>query len=512
MHLLGTIIKRGISIGDRLRITLANPMELQQRVFNDLLTITQDTAFGKYYQFSKILSSRNPIERFQESVPLFDYNKMHDEWWIRCLNNEEDVCWPGKIEYFALSSGTSGSPSKYIPITPSMQRAMKQGALRMFLGLRRYGLSSDVFHKDMLMIGGCSELKDMGGYKVGDLSGINSNHPPKWLKGYYKPGVDIAKIADWNDRINVIAKNAHKWDVGFLTGIPSWVQLTIERIIEYNKLTSIHELWPGLSVFAHGGVFFEPYRKTFEQLLGPGIAYIDSYLASEGFIAYQNIPNDPAMIMICNNGIFFEFVPFNDSNFDADGNFTSNARAVTIDQVEENVDYAVIMSTCAGAWRYMIGDIVKFTNKEKAKIIISGRNKHFLNICGEHLSVDNMNQAVFTTAKKMGISITEYTVSGIESGNFFAHKWYIGSNQKFDHKVFIHELDKELSRTNDDYATERTSVLMEPQIEVVSPELFYKWLENNSRSTGQSKIPRVMKKDQHISWSKFLNSSGVLTQ
>lgn len=205
------------------------------------------------------------------------------------------------------------------------------------------------------MIGSSSELQDCGGYFCGDLSGINAKMPPLWVKGYYRPGQEIAKIKDWNERIEMIAKNALKWDIGSMVGVPSWVQLTLEKIIEYHKLDSISDIWPNLEVFVHSGIAIGPYKSSYNKLIKNPIHYIDSYLASEGFVAFQNRPNAEGMVLLANNGIFFEFVPFDENNFTAEGDLVERPVAYTINEVIQGKEYAIVLSTCAGAWRYLLG-------------------------------------------------------------------------------------------------------------------------------------------------------------
>ena len=505
-ELLGSVIKRSLQIRQKMDVKLLSPWAMQKMVFRRLLETGSKTQFGRYYDFRGILMSDNPVETFQKNIPVFDYNKLYGEWWYKLLENEEDVCWEGKVKYFAMSSGTSGAASKYIPITDAMLNAMRRASLKMFFSLSKYKLNASYFSREMLMIGSTSDLNDCGGYYTGDLSGINAKMPPLWARGYYRPGTEIAKIADWNQRIDTIAKLAPKWDIGSMVGVPSWVQLTLERIIEYNKLDSISDIWPNMEVFVHSGIAIGPYKSSFNKIIGKPFNYIDSYLASEGFVAFQNRPNTEGMALLANNSIFFEFIPFDDFNFTADGDLVSNPTVLTINEVSQGVDYAIVMSTCAGAWRYLLGDVIKFTDIEKYELIISGRTKHFLSITGEHLSVDNMTKAVQHTQDTLKISIPEFSVTALKSGNFFKHKWYICCEQDIDPEIIKTTIDNYLSEINDDYKTER-SAFLGIELEIVPPNMFYQWLENQGKSFGQSKVPRVMKQSQHENWLAFLNAN-----
>jgi hypothetical protein len=289
-------------------------------------------------------------------------------------------------------------------------------------------------------------------------------------------------------------------------GVPAWIQILLEKIIEYHHAKNIHEVWPNLTVYVHGGVSFDPYRKGFEKLLGRPIHYIETYLASEGFIAFQAYPNRKSMRLVTNNGIFYEFVPFEDRNFDNNGEIKPDAETFTIDEVEEGKEYALLLSTCAGAWRYLIGDVIKFTSLEEGEIVITGRTKHFLSLCGEHLSVDNMNKAIELVANDLNIAIPEFTVAGIPHESLFAHHWYIGTDDKADAKVVKEKLDQHLKILNDDYAVERSAALKDVFVDVLPVDTFYNWMESKGKVGGQHKFPRVMKRAQHEEWRTFLQT------
>jgi hypothetical protein len=509
MAILGALIKRGLTLGERLERQNVSPIQLQTRTLRRLLRAASHTAFGKHYDFRGLLKSANVIEAFQQRVPIHNYDTMYEQWWHRALEQEENVTWPGKVRYFALSSGTSGAPSKHIPVTDHMIRAIRRGSTRMFFNLNRFNIDPDLFTKDMMMLGGSTNLQNQGDYFLGDLSGINAGKIPFWLRPFYKPGTEISKINDWNDKIEEIAKHASEWDVAFMVGIPAWIQLMMERIIEYNQVQHIHEVWPNLTVYVHGGVHFEPYRKGFEKLLGKPLIYMDSYLASEGLISFQNRPDTRSMRMLLHNGIFFEFVPFTEENFDEEGHIRPEAQAVSIEGVEEGINYALLMSTCAGAWRYLIGDTVKFTDKARAEIIVTGRTKHYLSIVGEHLSVDNMNQAVRHAEEQLNIDIREFTVSAVQAGKFFAHRWYVGCEPLVDAATLAKVIDEQLKVVNDDYRVERNSVLQPIQMEVIPPGIFYKWQEHRGKLGGQNKFPRVMKKDLFDEWEQFVRQAST---
>lgn len=504
MAILGPMIKRALDLGNRLESRPKPPAsQRQERSLRRLLRKGSMTTFGQYYHFKDILKATDPIRAFQEQVPLHDYNQMHDRWWHMTLNNIENVTWKGKVKYFALSSGTTGAPSKYIPVTEEMIRAMRRAAMKLFFSMANHDVDPELFTKAMFMLGGSTDLKEQQGHFAGDLSGINGSKVPFWLRPYHKPDGFITRINDWNERIDLVAKNARQWDVGFMVGIPAWIQLALERIIDYHKVDTIHDVWPNLKVYVHGGVHLGPYKKTFDRLTSKPLIFVDTYLASEGFIALQDRKETQAMRLLLNNGIFFEFIPFNETNYDENGKVKTSATCLSIGEVQEGVDYSLVLSTCSGAWRYLIGDTIRFTDLERSEIIITGRTKHYLSICGEHLSIDNMNQGIQSVEASTGVAIPEYTVCAIESGNFFAHKWYLGSEKPLNKTDVISFLDKRLKEVNADYATERESVL-NIEVEVIPIELFYAWQEKSGKIGGQNKFPRVMKKEPFAAWEAYV--------
>lgn len=504
MPLLGTLVKQGLLLTDRVKFPELSPLRKQKRELKKLLKKAKHTSFGKAYGFEKILNAKNPIPEFQAQVPVFTYNTLFEKWWSRCLKEEEDVCWPGHIKYFALSSGTSESASKHIPVTKDMVRALRKASIRQMLTLSKYDLPAAFFEKGILWLGGSTDLKKQGGYFEGDVSGISASSVPIWFQKYYKPGKEISRQKDWNIKLEEITQEAHKWDIGIITGVPAWVQLLLEKIIAHYKLNTIHDLWPNLRVYAHGGVSFEPYRSSFAKFFAQPVHYIEMYPASEGFIAYQARPDSRSMKLILNNGLFYEFVPFNEENFDADGNLTLTARTLVIDEVKTGEDYALLLSSCAGAWRYLIGDVIRFTDVANPEIIISGRTKHYLSLVGEHLSVENMNRAIGMVAAELKIEIPEYTVSGIPYEGTFAHQWYLGVQGTADPQKVKRLLDDTLKALNDDYAVERGSALKDLLLEIVPVEKFYEYMKSKGRMGGQNKFPRVLKPAQLEDWQNFL--------
>lgn len=508
MAILGSVVKRAIALRGKMPVIFStkDPAKVQKRELKKLLKKAANTSFGEHHGFSGLLKSKNLIQAFQQQVPLHDYNSIFKNWWYRSLNGEAFVCWPGKVKYFALSSGTSEAASKHIPITADMLRAIKKTSVRQIFSLARYEFPVAFYERGILMLGGSTHLHYNGTYYEGDLSGITTKNIPFWFQHFYKPGKRISRERDWPTKLNEIVKKAKKWDIGVIVGVPAWWQILIEKIIDHYQVQNIHEIWPNLSIFVHGGVSFGPYVKGFEKLLGKPLAYIETYLASEGFVAFQSRPGTSGMQLVLDNGLFHEFIPFNEAYFDNEGNLKPDAKALTIDQVEEGTEYALLLSTCAGAWRYLIGDTIKFTNKSLNEIVITGRTKHFLNLCGEHLSQENMNMAVKMVEDQLNIEVREFTVAGIKHESMFAHKWYIGTDSQVDPELFKKHLDHNLGILNDDYRVERIAAIKDVIVEVFPSRLFYDWMKMKGKEGAQNKFPRVMKNKMITEWEDYIKA------
>ncbi|HVM87371.1 MAG TPA: GH3 auxin-responsive promoter family protein [Puia sp.] len=498
------------TLAKALRLPQKSPRRQQMKVLKKLLKKARFTEFGQQYRFDEILLSRHAGKKFQELVPVFDYNKIYNEWWNKTLQGHSNVCWPGKIKYYALSSGTSEAGSKYIPVTNDLLRGNRITMIRQLLTLRTYhDIPVKSIGKGWLMIGGSTDLQKGPGYYAGDLSGITARKVPFWFQPFYKPGKKIARTKDWDKKMEQVVREAPNWDIGFVVGVPAWIQICMEKIIEKYNLSNIHELWPNLAFFVHGGVSFEPYKKGFEKLLGKPLTYIETYLASEGFLAYQDRQYAKGMKLSTHQQIFFEFVPFDSKNFDGDGDIVAEPEALMIHEIEEGKDYALLISTSAGAWRYLIGDVVRFTDKDRCEIIITGRTKHFLSLVGEHLSVDNMTKAIQLTSEELNISIPEFTVAGIPHGLFFAHQWYIATDDKVEAEVVRKKIDEKLRILNDDYAVERGNALKDVYVKILPEHKFMQFMQQKGKIGGQHKFPRVLKGKMLKDWQQFLETGSI---
>lgn len=504
MAVIGEFIKAAIAISDKV-ISDPDPVRAQKTLLKKLLEKAKGTAFGREYAFDVILESGEREKVFQETVPVHDYDQIHGKWWHRSLKGEEDVTWPGKTEYFAVSSGTT-SKSKHIPVTAEMLSAIRKSGLRLIMSMPDFGLPASFFEKEMLVLGSSTSLEEKNNHLEGEISGISAGNIPFWLRDYYRPGLEVTGIRDWDERVRQIVLRAPQWNIGSVIGIPSWIEMMLKEVIRYYKLENIHEIWPGLEVFVSGGVAFEPYLKSLERLFARPLTYIDTYLASEGFLAVQKRPGTSSMALLTDNGIYFEFVPFEEKNMSNRGTVRPGAEVLGLEQVEEGKDYVLLISTVGGAWRYMIGDIVAFTDKARAEIKITGRTTHYLNVVGSQLTEDQMNNAIAALEDRYDTSMQEFTVAAVRNENDdYIHKWYLSCDKALDKAEVAEVLDQILRDLNINYHVARAKGLKDVEVELVPVDIFYKWSEVNKKLGDQVKIPRVMKEETFREWEAFVN-------
>lgn len=507
MAILGNIIKGIITLTDTLS-SETNHIKAQKEVLKNLLESAKETQFGEAYDFKTIIQNDDIQTSFADKVPYFDYNSLNKKWWHKIHKGEENVTWTGSPSYFAVSSGTTGKTSKKIPVTDEMITAIKSSGIKQVTSLSNFDLPADFFDKDIMMLGSSTDLAEKNDHLEGEISGITASNIPFWFKGYYKPGEEIAKIDDWDERVQHIAENAKTWDIGALSGIPAWIELMMQKVIEHHNLENIHEIWPNLQVYTSGGVAFGPYEKSFKALLGKPVTVIDTYLASEGYIATQVRPETDAMQLNTENGIYFEFVPMNPEHINEDGSIKQNAPSLNLEQVEKNKDYILIISTVSGAWRYLIGDTIEFTDVERAEIKITGRTKFFLNTVGSQLSVNKMDDAIKHIEEKFSTQITEYTICAkrFEDGEFY-HSWYLGSDldDASNNNEIVAALDNFLKNANKNYKVARSKALKGVKVTIIPVEKFHDWNDSNKKKGGQVKMERVMKEEKFAEWESFVN-------
>ncbi|WP_194851272.1 GH3 family domain-containing protein [Nonlabens antarcticus] len=503
MAILGPIIKAALNIHEY--FTHVNDhQEAQQAVLKELLIRAADTAFGKEYDFHQILAEDDIYKAFENAIPFHDYHSMDEKWWSRVKEGEENVTWPGMPSYMARSSGTTGKKSKMIPVTNAMLEAIRKAGARQVSALTNFELDSDVFEKEALALGSSTELDDVDGFKVGEISGIAASNIPEFLESKYRPGSEIAAMEDWDEKVQKIAEMSKEWDIAMISGIPSWLELMLKKVIDYHKVDSIHEVWPSLSVFTSGGVAFEPYRSSFEALFTKPVQIVDTYLASEGFIACQQRQETDAMQLITDGGIFFEFVPFKPEYILEDGSLRQDVVALDISQVEPDVDYVLLISTVSGAWRYLIGDTIAFTDVDHAEIKITGRTKFFLNVVGSQLSVLKMETAIGEVQEELSATIKEFTVYARKIDGEFHHKWYLETDSDISDETLATSLDEKLQEANKNYRVARSKALEGVKVYKVPNGFFNKWNAHQKKMGGQVKMAKVLSDDKQEEWEQFV--------
>ena len=505
MPLIGRFLKQTTALSYRKNAKKTQGYKEQVKVLQYLLSKSKTTKFGLAHNFSGILNE-DIVHAYQRAVPIMDYDSFYRKWLKYSILGEKDNTWRGRIKYYALSSGTTGSPSKRIPVTSEMIRSFQKSSIRQLSILHNLDLPQSFYSTSVLTVGGSTKLIYKETHVEGDLSGILKKHTSFIATPFTKPGARISGVKDWNKKLDLMVEKAPKWDIGIIAGIPSWCIMLLERIIERYKLDSIHDIWPNLYVYVHGGVFMDPYITRLNQLVNRELDLLDTYLASEGYFAYQEDPSNKGMKLLLNHGIFFEFVPFTTEHFDEHGTIKASASAYTIEQVQEGVDYALVISTNAGLWRYLIGDLVRFTNAEENELVISGRIRQFLSLCGEHLSLENINEALLHTSSYFNVDFPEFTIYADSEKQ--CHCWYLGTKQNIDDpEALIKFLDNKLREANDDYNSARKYSLKAPEMKIILPSVFYSYMAKEKKLGSQNKMPRVLNKKQSKTWLDFINAS-----
>jgi len=504
MAILGKLVKAGIDLTAKIQSAEANPQQAQNEQLHELLAKAQNTSFGKYHGFAEILKSDELISTFRKYVPIFNYDDMHAQWWSR-QERFEDITWPGKPDFFARSSGTTGKSSKRIPITNEFMGSMRSVGKSMINSLHEFNFPESLFESEVLILSSSANLdKNEQGFNEGEISGINVSNFPNWYDVFYRPGKEIAAINDWDERINTIADQAPGWNIGAIAGIPSWVILMLQRIIDRHQLNNIHEIWPNLQVFASGGVAFETYREDFEKVCKTPLTILDTYLASEGFIAYSCKPDSMNMKLALSHGYFFEFIPFDKRGVSETGDLLSDPLVLGIDEVKVGEEYVLLLSSCAGAWRYAIGDVIRFESLAPPQIKITGRTKFFLNVVGSQLSEEKMDKAILQLAESNATTINEYMVAAVKNENGdYIHQWVLVSTIESDH--LAEKLDELLQATNKNYVIARSKALKGVSVKIICKDQYTAFLASINRKGGQTKTPKVMTEEKMKALLQFIS-------
>lgn len=467
---------------------MKHPIGIQHRMLVHLMDNLSRTEYGRKYS----IEPRTRYRAFSERVPLVEYADL-EPYIARMRQGEEGVLWPGITEWYARSSGTSGSKSKYIPVTQeNLSTCHYRGgydALALYFDQHP---KSNLFWGKGLTLGGSfrANTEEDGIANTGDLSAILLQNIPKWADFVRTPTREVALLSDWEQKMEGIAEQALTQNVTSITGVPSWNMVMLKHLLEVSGKSNLLEIWPNLEVFFHGGMNFAPYRPQFEELIpSPSMAYFENYNASEGFFALQNEPDKQDMLLMLDYGVFYEFIPM--AEF-----FSENRHAIPISDVELGVNYALVLSSTNGLWRYIIGDTVEFTQLFPFKIRITGRTQHFINAFGEEIIIDNVEHALEEACKRTGAVVQEYTVAPyfMSADEQASHEWFVEfSTPPNDLAQFTKIVDETIMSLNSDYEAKRARnvTLIAPRMHSLPEGTFYGWMRHRGKMGGQNKVPRL---------------------
>ncbi|RWZ87405.1 MAG: GH3 auxin-responsive promoter family protein [Hydrotalea sp. AMD] len=487
MKLLSPAISRFARLRNwRIEQWMQNPIATQRDVLQDLVTHGQFTEFGRKYGMNNLFT----IKEFKQRIPINEYEDLKP-YIERLMQGEQNLLWNTPVYWFAKSSGTTSDKSKFIPITEeSLQDCHYQSAKDVLSLYYKFNPESDLLTGKGLVIGGSHQISPINDEaQYGDLSAVLLQNTPMWASWIRTPELSIALMDEWESKIEYLAQTTIQENVTSISGVPTWTLLLIKRILEITGKNTLSEVWPNLELYLHGGVSFVPYQEQFKKLIGKNIFYLDLYNASEGFFAAQNDAQEEGMLLFLDYGIFYEFMPVEEYG-------KETPITIGLKQVEIGKNYAPVISTNGGLWRYLTGDTIQFTSIFPFKIKVSGRLKHFINAFGEELIVDNTDKAVAIAAQKTNSIISEYTAAPVyfndeQNG---AHEWLIEFErppQNMEHFAF--ELDCALKSLNSDYEAKRQKdiALRKPIVHAVQKNIFNGWLRNKGKLGGQHKVPRL---------------------
>ncbi len=471
----------------QIELFMKYPQDVQNELLKKLVSTALHTEYGKKYYFSSIST---PNE-FRERVPLSHYEDVFP-YIDRIMKGESNLLWPGKIKWFAKSSGTTNARSKFIPVTKeSLEDCHYKGGkdmLSLFINNRP---DTKVFAGKGLSIGGSHQINPLNPDTFyGDVSAVIIQNLPFWAQFIRTPKLEIALMDDWEQKIERMAEHTMQENVTSLLGVPTWTVLLLQKILEKSGKTHIHEVWPNLEVFLHGAVAFGPYKSLFADIISsPSMNYMEIYNASEGFFGIEDVIGTKDMLLMLDYGIFYEFIPLEDIG-------KEQPKTLLLEEVELGKNYAMVISTNAGLWRYIIGDTVKFTSKFPFRVRITGRTKHFINAFGEELIIENAETALAKAVEVTGAEVSNFTAAPIylESKSKGGHEWLIEFGKEPNNiDTFVNALDQTLREVNSDYDAKRTGdkAMVKPLVRVVPKGTFYNWLKGKGKLGGQYKVPRL---------------------
>ena len=479
----------------QIELFMQYPIEVQTEWLRKLLLSARNTEWGRQYDFKSIST---PGE-FRNRLPIQDYDSLKSSI-DRLRQGEQNILWPSEIKWFAKSSGTTNDKSKFIPVSQeALEECHFKGGKDLLSIYFNTHLETTLFDGKSIAMGGSHQIMEVNNesYIQGDLSAILIQNLPGWIEFLRTPTLSIALMDEWESKIEMMAAATIQHDVTNISGVPSWTLLLFKRILEITGKSNLLEVWPNFELFIHGGVNFSPYREQFNQILPSAkVNYLETYNASEGFFGIQDQANTDDMLLMLDYGIYYEFIP-------ADQAGMENPQAFGLDQVALNTNYAMVITTNAGLWRYLIGDTIQFTSCHPYRIRITGRTRSFINAFGEELIIDNAEKAMFIACERSHAVITEYTaapvyISGRQKG---AHEWLIEFERPPDDLAFFAAaLDTALKSLNSDYEAKRYHGMMleEPRIIPVPTNTFYNWLKLKGKLGGQHKVPRLSNDRKYI--------------
>jgi len=487
MKLLSPAISRLARLRLRLiELWTSQPVAAQREVLQDLVTAAQYTEFGRQYKFNLLFS----LKTFKQTVPVHEYNDLKP-FILRMMNGEENILWNTPIEWFAKSSGTTSDKSKFIPVSKeSLEENHYQASKDVLTMYYKNFPDSDLLTGKGLVIGGSHQVNKLNeNIQYGDLSAVLMQNSPVWSNWIRTPTLNIALMDEWEGKIEQLAQATINENVTSISGVPTWTLVLIKRILEISGKTYLAEVWPHLELYLHGGVSFVPYKEQFKKLIGKDINYLETYNASEGFFAAQVNPSEEGLLLFTHHGIFYEFMPIEEYG-------KKHPQTFGLGKVELNKNYALIISTTGGLWRYIVGDTVQFTSLNPYKIKVSGRLKHYMNAFGEEVIVDNSDKAIAIAAEKTNAIVNDYTAAPVyfSSNNNGAHEWLIEFDKApGDLHQFTVELDAALKNNNSDYEAKRHKdiALRLPIVHALRKGVFTQWLRNKGKLGGQHKVPRL---------------------
>ncbi|HYM93310.1 MAG TPA: GH3 auxin-responsive promoter family protein [Chitinophagaceae bacterium] len=486
-----------------------NPIDAQREVLQDIVTSAQYTEFGRQYNFSKLFN----IRAFKEAVPVHEHEDLKP-YIERIMNGEQNILWNTPIYWFAKSSGTTSDKSKFIPLSEeSLQDCHYKAAKDVLTMYYQFNPESELLTGKGLVIGGSHNINPMNKEgQYGDLSAVLLQNSPFWAHWLRTPDLSIALMDEWESKIEKLAQSTVKENVTSVSGVPPWTLVLFRRILEITGKKTIAEVWPSFELFMHGGVSFVPYKEQFQKLIGKNIHYLEMYNASEGFFAAQDIPGQKArlpdgqgMLLFVDHGIFMEFMPVHEYG-------KKDPLTVGLQEVELGKNYALVISSNGGLWRYLVGDTVQFTSLKPFRIKVSGRLKHFINAFGEELIVDNSDKAIAIASEKTEAIVNDYTAAPVyfsDTSNG-AHEWLIEfEKEPANPEDFILELDTALKSINSDYEAKRHKdiALRKPIVHIVRKGLFTEWLRSKGKLGGQHKVPRLSNERKYLEEILLLNKS-----